>query len=141
MSSLGNTISEGNQGPTVDIAIWICLVISGLTVLSKILMKLGRHQDGIRRLSLGSDDFVLPLTMVKSPNIFHYKTTLMFESLQQLVSRWPCLDRSRWAWVHTTTKPRHLAAHCTSRLDMHLNFSMSRRPALQKSQHSFSRSN
>lgn len=64
MGSVGNTISEGHQGPAVDITIWITFIISGLAVLTKILTQLGRQWDGIQRLTLSSDDLVMILTLV-----------------------------------------------------------------------------
>jgi hypothetical protein len=69
MSSAGQTISEGNQGPAVDISIWICFIVSGFAILSKILMKLGRQKDGIRRLALDWDDLVMTVTLVYHPSI------------------------------------------------------------------------
>ena len=95
MSSVGNTISEGHQGPAVDIAVWICFIISGLAILTKILTKLGRQQ-------VGSDDLVMTLTLVRSSTDFYHNVKLIVRSSQRPANRWPCPDKSQRAWAHTT---------------------------------------
>lgn len=52
-------MTPDHQGPKVNIAVWVCYVISGLAVTAKILSKLGRSQRHIRLTNLELDDFVL----------------------------------------------------------------------------------
>lgn len=52
-------VTPDHQGPRVDIAVWVCLVTSGLAVTAKVLTKLGRSQRHIRFANLELDDFVL----------------------------------------------------------------------------------
>jgi len=51
-------------GPNVNIVIWVCLVISGFAVLSKILTTLVRNKDRIKLRSLHADDGFLALALV-----------------------------------------------------------------------------
>ncbi|KAH7396207.1 hypothetical protein BKA66DRAFT_606099 [Pyrenochaeta sp. MPI-SDFR-AT-0127] len=55
----GPLVTPGHQGPRVDIAVWVCFVISGLAVTAKLLTKLGRSQKHIRLANLELDDFAL----------------------------------------------------------------------------------
>ncbi|KAF1935602.1 hypothetical protein EJ02DRAFT_516335 [Clathrospora elynae] len=55
----GPLITPDHQGPRVNIAVWVCFVISGLAVTAKVLTKLGRSQRHIRLANLELDDFVL----------------------------------------------------------------------------------
>lgn len=58
-------VTADHRGPEVDIAVWICLVISGLAVTAKILTKLGRSQRHVRLANLELDDFVLLSSFVR----------------------------------------------------------------------------
>jgi len=51
-------------GPNVNIVIWVCLVIPGFAVLSKILTTLVRNKDRIKLRSLHADDGFLALALV-----------------------------------------------------------------------------
>jgi hypothetical protein len=125
MGSIGNTISEGHQGPAVNIAVWICFTISGLAILSKVLTKLGRQQDGLRRFSLGLDDLVISFTLVDLPSVLCLGPKLIIHSSQRPVNHWLFPDKSRRAWAHTTTQRKHPMRRRTKRLDTYHNFSTS----------------
>lgn len=60
----GPLVTPDHQGPRIDIAVWVCFVISGLAVTAKILTKLGRSQKHVRLANLELDDFFLFASLV-----------------------------------------------------------------------------
>ncbi|KAF2743338.1 hypothetical protein M011DRAFT_461766 [Sporormia fimetaria CBS 119925] len=59
MASGAPLITPDHLGPKVDITVWICFVVSGLAVTSKVLTKLGRSQRHVRLANLELDDYIL----------------------------------------------------------------------------------
>jgi hypothetical protein len=57
-------VTPSQQGPTVNIAVWVSFVISGLAVTAKVLTKLSRSQRHIRLRNLELDDFFLIASFV-----------------------------------------------------------------------------
>jgi hypothetical protein len=60
----GPHVTPDHQGPRVDIAVWVCFVVSGLAVTAKVLTKLSRSQRHIRLTNLGLDDLFLSASFV-----------------------------------------------------------------------------
>ncbi|KAF2266928.1 hypothetical protein CC78DRAFT_614733 [Lojkania enalia] len=64
LMSPSNNVTPDHRGPVVDVSIWIFFVLSGLSVVSKVLTKLARASSEISLRKLQIDDFVLSLTQV-----------------------------------------------------------------------------
>lgn len=64
MASAGNAISAQHQGPAVNLAVWISLVVSSLAVLLKVTSKALRNQRSINFKNWGPDDYSIIAAVV-----------------------------------------------------------------------------
>ncbi|KAF2465155.1 uncharacterized protein BDR25DRAFT_346264 [Lindgomyces ingoldianus] len=64
MESSGSIATSDHLGPQVNIAVWICFIISGLAATAKLLTKLGRSHRDFRFSSLELDDYLITASIV-----------------------------------------------------------------------------
>lgn len=64
LSMIQPLVTPDHEAPRINIAVWICFVISGLAVTAKALTKLSRSHRHIRLSNLELDDFVLIASLV-----------------------------------------------------------------------------
>jgi hypothetical protein len=83
MASAGTAISTSNEGPAVNLTVWISLVVSSLAVLLKVTSKVLRNQRSIKLKNWGVDDYTI-MTSVVCPLIRPWHRRRHLTSLRSL---------------------------------------------------------